>query len=205
MWRFITWLLGQVPSASFTVSMYWQPSLSSVINYNLHSCMWAEWLEGRNAISSSLAHLFGSSLGWGSSIWVPSGNSCSMHSILFSSYLSLYPLPPTLTYYSVSNMNKLLFRSFLLVFLGLSITRYCHIVENHCCARWTIVITKSADCWGVLWSSQQSHLFWWFPFLFQSRSWLYSVLIIRFTLTTVAQFAVFLQLLIWLWEWQLLL
>lgn len=43
--------------------------------------------------------------------------------------LSSCPLPPTLAQYSVPNMNRLLFRSFLLVLLRL----FHHVILPHCC------------------------------------------------------------------------
>lgn len=94
---FIMQLLGQVPSASFTAGMYWLSSFSFVLNYNLHSCIWGEWLEERNTVSSSLAHLLGSNLVWRFSIaWVPGCWILVQDMALFFPPTSLYvTFPPS--------------------------------------------------------------------------------------------------------------
>ena len=111
---------------------------------------------------------------------------------------SLYvPLPPSaLTYYLVSNMNTLLFRSFSSMLPRLCLASYCHAIESCCSAGWVWVLTRS----GLLGCTPSSQACPNPKLLLAMFSF-----DLRFMLTTLAQFTISLQLLIQLWEWQLLL
>lgn len=151
-------LLGQVPSASFTASVCWLSSLAFVINYNLPH---RSWVSGGKKCSFQLSRS-----PTRLKPWMRIFSSCVPACLILAQCTEfLFPpaflyvtFPPSaLTYYFVSNMNTWFFRSFSLLFLRLSIIWHWPIIENPCCAWWMTVVTKRADCWGVLWSSQQSH------------------------------------------------
>lgn len=91
---FIMQLLGQVPSASFTAGMYWLSSFSFVLNYNLHSCIWGEWLEERNSFQLTCSFTpLKPCMKIFNCLSTRLLNSYSRHGTLFPSYLPLCHIP----------------------------------------------------------------------------------------------------------------